>query len=162
MFYSERAETRQRRHTQRLAALDFNLGICPARNLNDHVDDVLFASVGVDGDVVPERGRVAIFLKPYSPILNRRKKFVRTFLVWKLQSLLAWCTNQSIASADFAQSQGASIELLRASLCRNCANGERNKSQYRFHFFPSILLFLFFGQVKRGKETEHEDLQNRN
>lgn len=58
---------------QGFLAANLNLGVFPARNLDDKVDNLLIVLVRVQGDVVPEGDGMAVFLEPYAPILMKRQ-----------------------------------------------------------------------------------------
>jgi hypothetical protein len=71
---------------QSLFALDLDLAICPAWNLNHSVDDGRVVLVRVEGNVVPEGDGVALVQQPNSPV-------------------------ESVAGADFAQTDGVVVEF---------------------------------------------------
>ena len=60
-----------RQLTQRLVAIGLNLGVGPSRNLNIVIDDAGVATEGVKRDVVPPGDRVAVLLKPDTPVLPK-------------------------------------------------------------------------------------------
>lgn len=71
---------------QRLFALNLNLAIRPARDLNHSIDDGGVVLVGVERDIVPEGDRVALVQQPDSPV-------------------------KSVAGTDFAQADGVVVKL---------------------------------------------------
>lgn len=60
---------RNRRHTHRLVALSLNLAICPSRNFDIKIDNVVLLLVGIKRNVVPEGNDFTILLEPDAPIL---------------------------------------------------------------------------------------------
>lgn len=55
---------------ERLRTSDLDLAVCPAWDLDDKVDDLLVGVFGIEGDVVPEGDRLAVFLEPDAPFLG--------------------------------------------------------------------------------------------
>lgn len=54
---------------ERFRTSDLDLAVCPAWDLDDKIDDLLVGAFGVEGDVVPEGDRLAVFLEPDAPFL---------------------------------------------------------------------------------------------
>lgn len=63
------SQQRNRLHTHRLIALSLDLAICPSRNFDVKVDNVVLLLVGIKRDVMPEGDDFAILLEPDAPIL---------------------------------------------------------------------------------------------
>jgi hypothetical protein len=55
---------------QGLVALDFDLAVRPARDLDDEVDYLFVGFVRVEGDVVPEGDWGAVLFEPDAPFLG--------------------------------------------------------------------------------------------
>lgn len=127
---------RNRLHTHRLVALSFDLAICPSRNFDVKVDNVVLLLVGIKRNVVPERDDFAILLEPNAPILLTISKYPP-------QSFLY--TYQCVARSNFSQTESIDIEfllaILVATLCGigSCREHRRNgqiqqtKRQKRTH-----------------------------
>lgn len=60
---------RNRPHTHRLVAFSLDLAICPSRDFDIEIDNVVLLLVGIKRNIVPERDNFTILLEPDAPIL---------------------------------------------------------------------------------------------